>query len=127
MRRKTMSKKILIVDDEPSMRQTLNVRLTSQGFDVVEAGDGNEGYQKALSEKPDLIILDLLMPNVDGIEASNLLKENDQTKGIPVIFLTALQSKKQEKQQGHLVGSETIFAKPFDSKELLEEIQKILA
>ena len=83
-------KLILIIDDELSIRRVLGRRLTAWGYRVAEAADGRIGVQLAQQESPDLILLDVMMPVCDGIEASRLLKEDPGTKEIPIIFLTAL-------------------------------------
>ena|SRR6185436_16093086 len=82
--------KILIVEDEEILLTALSEELKQEGFDAVGAKDGMEGVEKAAAEKPDLILLDLVMPRLDGIGALKQLKENDETKNIPVVILTNL-------------------------------------
>lgn len=83
------SKKILVVEDEPDMRQALAESLTHDGFEVVEAANGGEGLEKAISRRPDLIILDILMPKVDGIEMLKRVRGyNEWGRKVPVIMLT---------------------------------------
>ena len=119
-----MSKKILIADDEPMVLNQLKLRLVAEGFQVIQASDGAEAVQKARSERPDLIILDILMPGMDGVDAATALKDHAETKDIPLIFLTAIQTKAGEREQGHMMGKNLIFAKPFDGKELVDNIRK---
>ncbi len=82
--------KVLIVEDEEILLTALSEELKQEGFDVAGAKDGQEGVEKAASEKPDLILLDLVMPRLDGIGALKQLKENDDTRAIPVVILTNL-------------------------------------
>jgi DNA-binding response OmpR family regulator len=117
-------RKILLVDDEPDMIKVLKAGLRESGFDVVTAGDGKVGLEKAQTEHPDLIILDLLMPVMDGTELGQILKDDPRTNNIPVIFLTALGI--TETRAGYKVaGPNVIFAKPFDIKELVDKIEEI--
>lgn len=83
-------RKILVVDDAPDIRMVLKARLASNGFQVLEAADGPSGIRIAETERPDLILLDILIPGKDGIEVYAALRQQPATKGIPIIFLTAL-------------------------------------
>jgi len=121
-----MSEKILVVDDEPAILTAIQKRLSVEGYEVIAATGGKEAIIKARAGKPDLIILDILMPDMDGIAVSNTLKENPDTKDIPIIFLTALQTKKDEKKQGTGIGNSVVFAKPYDSNELIKQIKMTL-
>jgi len=85
-----MSKTLLVVDDNEDMRSVLAYQLTARGYQVIMATNGQEGIDKALAEKPDLILLDILMPVMDGTEAAAQLKEDPRTKNIPILFLTSL-------------------------------------
>ena len=85
-----MPKTILIADDNDDLRSILGYQLQQSGYRVLGASDGRQAFEKAKFEKPDLIILDILMPGVDGSEAASLLKADTATSKIPVIFLTAL-------------------------------------
>ena len=85
-----MSKRILIVEDEPDMVAIMKLTLESKGFKVIAAYDGEEGLQKAKSEKPDLIILDVLMPKISGDDLATILKKEPETYNIPLIYLTNL-------------------------------------
>lgn len=85
------NKKILVVEDEPDMRQALAESLTHEGFEVIEASNGGEGLEEAISRHPDLIILDILMPKVNGMEMMKKLRQNSAWgKGVPIIMLTNL-------------------------------------
>jgi len=118
-------KKILIVDDEVGILTLLSERLSSSGYDVLKADNGLDALDIAKDKLPDLIILDIMMPHMDGMAVSQRLKENISTKDIPVIFLTALQGKKEE-SDSHKSGKNIIFSKPFDSKELLAKIKQLI-
>ena len=121
------AKKILVADDEPMIRKTLRLRLASEGFEVLEAADGAEVIEIAKTQRPDLIILDILMPHMNGVEASIALKQDKTTSDIPVIFLTALvPGKKDVSGTGKAVGDHIVFAKPFQFNRLLEEIKVLV-
>jgi len=88
-----MKKKILIVDDEPRVQKIIAKKLRMEGFEPISAFDGKEGLEKAASEKPDLILLDIIMPKLDGISVLKKLKEDSEIDKIPVIILTNLSGK----------------------------------
>ncbi|HAJ56927.1 MAG TPA: hypothetical protein DCL35_04070 [Candidatus Omnitrophica bacterium] len=117
-------RKILIVDDEPDVLTLLGERLTKAGYDVIKASSGKEAIDIAENKAPDLIILDIAMPGLDGSETATLLREAPKTKGIPILFLTCLFTKQEEKMCGHLLGQNFFIAKPYDAAELLTEIDK---
>ena len=121
------AKKILIVDDEPDVLLVLGKRLTSSGYDVVKAASGQAGLIKAKAERPDLIIMDMMMPGMSGEEVAQELKTDRETGSIPILFLTALFTKRDETTKGHAVGGQTFFAKPYDPEELLAEVKRRLA
>lgn len=121
--------KILVVDDEQELLEMLKDRLEANDFEVVLASDGEEGIRMAKSEKPDLVIMDIMMPNMDGGMAVRTLKDNPQTAGIPVIFLTATLDKSEEKQEQKVNIEETFYpamAKPYDPEKLLMVVNKAL-
>lgn len=118
-------KKILVVDDEPEMVALLKTRLSANGYEVATAYKGAEALEKARASRPDLILLDILMPGLDGIEVSQVLKKSD-LKEVPVIFITALRKKREQESRGDRVGGNLIFAKPFKAEELLAKIQEAL-
>jgi len=119
-------KKILIVDDEKDILLTLGKRLESEGYTVITADNGSDAIVLARSKLPDIILLDVLMPGIDGGKIAEKLKDNLETKNIPVIFLTALLSKTEECQYNHTIGGHITFAKPVDTGELLTQIKKLL-
>ncbi|MFA5157317.1 MAG: response regulator [Candidatus Omnitrophota bacterium] len=120
-----MAKKILLVDDEPDIVTTIKMRLEATGYEVTVATDGNTAYNKAKSENPDLIILDLMLPDMDGYQVCRLLKFDQRYKNIPVIMLTA-KSQKEDKEWGEKVGADCYITKPFDLKELTAKIKELL-
>jgi len=119
-------KKILIVDDEVDMLSLLETRLSAAGYSVIKAADGKEGLRLARKERPDMIILDIMMPGLGGGEVAEILKSDSSTKEIPVIFLTCLYTKEEETSQGHAISGNFFIAKPFDQNELLSEIKQRL-
>lgn len=121
----TVKNKILVVDDEPQLANFIRMRLEANKFKVILASDGIEGLKKTQEEKPDLILLDILMPNLDGFGMLRKLKEDDKTKSIPVIILTA-QDKPQNISRALEIGANDYMAKPFESKIMLEKIRKLL-
>ena len=119
-------KKILIVDDEKDVLFMLEKRLTAEGYFVITANNGRDAVTLARTKSPDLIILDVVMPNMEGGEVAEHLKENIRTKNIPVIFLTALLSKNEEYKENHIIAGNITFAKPIDTGELLAQIKRLL-
>lgn len=117
--------KVLIADDDPAIQELIRLNLELQGYQVIIASNGVETVRKALSERPDLIILDILMPEMDGYEVMRLLKNSEETSAIPVIVLTAYAS-----DTGALVswleGAEGYLAKPFNPDELLMLVERVL-
>lgn len=121
-----IKKRILIVDDEKDILTVLEKRLVSAGYDVIKADSGNEAIRIAKEQHPDLIVLDIIMPEIDGSMVAETLKQDVNTKGIPVIFLTCLLTKKEESRLGHEIHGHFFIAKPFDQEELLKEIRKTI-
>lgn len=119
-------KKILVVDDEKDMLLMLEKRLTAEGYSVITTTEGTNAVSLAKSHRPDIIILDVVMPEMDGGEVAAKLKEHPSTRSIPVIFLTALLTKTEEYQGNHTVSRNITFAKPFDMRELLARIKELL-
>ena len=120
------SQAILIVDDTPDIIEVLTRRLSSWGYRVLAAHSGEEGIQVARAQRPDLILLDHMMPKMKGRDALRYLKDDPQTKDIPVIFLTALELPDHVKA-GMELGAEDYIVKPFDMSDLKERITVCLA
>ena len=121
-----MADKILIVDDEPEMVEMLQSRLGHNGYEVITAVTGEDCLVKAEEEKPDIILLDVLLPGISGFEVSKKLKANKTTKDIPVIMVTALIGE-DAKVKGLERGAKYFISKPFDPEDLLSQIKTILA
>lgn len=118
-------KKILIVDDEPLNVKLLKAKLTCDKFLTMEAYSGHECLELVEKELPDIILLDLMMPGIDGFDVTKILKNDDRTKSIPVIHITALDSSK-DKAKALKVGADEFLNKPINTKELLTRIRTLL-
>ncbi|MEW6552668.1 MAG: response regulator [Actinomycetota bacterium] len=117
-------KKILVIDDEPAVHRLLQIILADEGFDIVGM-EGHEGSGNVVSRsKPDLIILDIRMPEVDGLEVLSMLKSDEETSNIPVIILTA-SGRHGDKEMARRLGAERYFTKPFQPAELLKAIRAL--
>lgn len=112
-----MKKNVLIIDDEVGIRNLLKFRLVSFGFDVLIAEDGYTGIELAKSKKPDLIILDIMMPYLNGIEVCKKLKSDYETRDIPVVFLSVL-AQKEDIEMGKEAGGDFFLTKPYDPEKL---------
>ncbi len=122
-----MANKIMIVDDEPDVVDLVKIVLKSEGYEVVTANSGKEALDKIGNELPDLVLLDIMMPQMDGWEVYNHIKSNSKTKDIPVAMLTA-KSQSIDKMIGlHVVQVDDYITKPFGRAELLERVKKILS
>jgi CheY-like chemotaxis protein len=120
------NKKILIVDDEADILTTFSNRLRLNGYQVTTASDGREALEKADSEKPDLILLDLMMPGIDGFSVLEALKSNPKHKHIPVI-ITSVKFHRDSMDKAAGLGADDYLSKPFVASDLLEKIEKLLA
>jgi two-component system alkaline phosphatase synthesis response regulator PhoP len=118
--------KILIVDDEPSLRLLVKATLSvNKSFELLEACDGSEALSRAQNEKPDLILLDVMMPKLSGFEVCEKLKNDQSTKNIIIIMLTA-KGQQSDKDWALSVGTDYFLTKPFSPIELFNLIEKIL-
>ena len=118
-------KKILIVDDEPSVRQVLR-RTLNKNYIVLEAEDGKEAVNIALSEKPDLVLMDLMMPKMDGYTACHTIKNDPVTKVIPVVMLTAVGLELNVRLSREM-GADGYITKPFRSQDLLDSVSSFVS
>lgn len=118
-------KKILVVDDEVELVKAVQIRLGQAGYEVLVAYDGQEGLDKAKKENPDLIILDLMIPKIDGYKVCGLLKADTRYNKIPVIMFTA-RAQESDIQTGKEVGVDAYIIKPFDHQMLLGKIKELL-
>lgn len=117
--------KILIVDDEPDILEMVGVNLKSAGYEVVTAADGADALRKAHSQAPHLIVLDVLLPESDGLEVCKGLRRDAKTAGIPIIMLTAKASE-VDRVVGLELGADDYMTKPFSPRELVLRIKKLL-
>jgi DNA-binding response OmpR family regulator len=117
---------ILVLEDDPSVQTLMRKQLTAHGFKVTTASDGLDGLMKLEQVKPDLIICDVMMPNLDGIEFVKAVKGHGDTKAIPVIFLTA-KTDPRSMIDGINVGARFYVTKPFAIDDLLSKVQRALS
>ena len=124
----TESKKILIIDDEEDVVTYLTTFFADNGFTAIFANDGKAGVQKAITEKPDIITLDVSMPEESGVRALRDLQTNEVTKNIPVIIVTGVSSdfKKFIETRKQVHAPEGYFEKPIDRDKLLEKVKELL-
>lgn len=120
------AKKVLIVDDEAFIREMVRVKLGFCGIDTIEGSNGLEGLEQAVRAKPDLILLDIMMPKMDGIELCLRLKSNPDTSRIPVIMLTA-RGERSAKERSEALGVKDYLTKPFSLQVLADRILEILS
>ena len=124
-KKNSVTTKILVVDDEPDLVSTVRYRLEYCKFDVVTAGNGDEGLEKAASEKPDLILLDIDMPGMNGHEMLGHLRNRPDLRDIPVIMCTAM-CEAEDIAEASSRGVVDYIAKPFDFSELVEKISNVV-
>jgi two-component system response regulator ResD len=117
-----MSFKVLIADDEPQIREILNVYFTKEGFQVVEAGDGKEAMEKISKERPDILLLDVMMPVMDGLEVCTQVR---QKYDLPIIMLTA-KGEDDDRILGLEKGADDYITKPFNTKEVVARVKAVL-
>lgn len=120
-----MKKRILIVDDEEDIVDVVKTRLESVGYEIDCAYDGKEGFDKVKAHKPDLVILDIMMPGLNGSTLCGMLKFDEEYMHIPVIILTA-RSTMLDKEIGEAVGADAYIVKPFDTAELVATIKSLI-
>lgn len=117
--------KILVVDDDRAINELIKVNLKLSGYSVIQAFDGVEGFALAKQEQPNLAILDVMMPNVDGYTVAQRIRQYEPLKNIPILMLTAL-SDIQDKGRGFDIGVDDYLVKPFDMEELKMRIKALL-
>ena len=122
----TVPARILLVDDEVPIIKVVSKRLEIEGFAVSVAMDGQEGVRKAHTERPDLILLDLMMPKMNGFEACAALKGDPATRHIPIVILSA-KTQEEDERRALACGADAYFKKPFQAPILMEGIRKLLA
>ena len=120
-----MAKKIFIADDESGFVSTLRTRLEFEGFEITTAPDGKAALELIPQEMPDLVLLDIMMPAVNGYQVCRELKGNEDTSSIPILMLTA-KSQESDKLWGKEAGADDYVTKPFDMGDLIEKIRELL-
>lgn len=116
--------RILVVDDDPVILRLIEVNLDLEGFEVITADRGEDAIEQARSATPDLIILDLMMPEMSGWEIAERLQKDDETKGIPLVFLSA-RTQDEDRRRGQELGVAGYVTKPFDPADLVDTIRKL--
>ncbi len=118
-------KKILVVEDDALIRELLKINLEAAGFTIVLATDGFQGLEMARTESPELIVLDIMLPKMDGFKVCRILKFDDKYKHIPIIMLTA-RIQEVDKETGFKTGADAYMTKPFEPEELIKKINQVL-
>jgi len=121
-----MTKKILLVEDEPDLAATVQLRLEMQGYEVSHAADGQEALNKARAEVPDLIILDIMLPKMDGYKVCRMLKFDEKYRKIPVMMFSA-RAQEKDKQTAMECGADDYLIKPFEPNILFGKVKELLA
>lgn len=121
-----MSKRILVVDDEMYIVNILDFSLESEGFRVSSASNGEQALRMAVEENFDLIVLDVMMPKIDGFEVCRALKAKEETKQVPIILLTA-KDRDADRKKGEEVGCDAYMTKPFSPGRLIERVRELLS
>ena len=117
--------KILVCDDEANIRNIMDFSLEAEGFLVVPTADGESALQAAMTEEPDLVILDVMMPGADGLTVCRELKQNPRTRHIPILILTA-RAGKDAREQGLEAGADEYITKPFSPQRLVDKVNELL-
>ena len=117
--------KVLIIDDEPELVEMVSLRLEANDYQVISASDGQEGLDRARTEKPDLIILDLMLPKIEGYKVCRLLKFDEKYKNIPIILFTS-RAQESDIKLGGEVGADAYITKPFEPDMLLAKVSELL-
>ncbi|MCX5711473.1 MAG: response regulator [Candidatus Omnitrophica bacterium] len=118
-------KKILIIEDEVDQVLLLRTRLEANGYEIVSAFDGKEGLKKVADTKPDLILLDIMLPGIDGFYVFKRLKDDPKYSNIPVIIITAVGDPDIEKKSA-AIGADACIRKPYESEDLVEKVKKLI-
>jgi len=118
--------RVLVIDDDPVILELLRVNFEIEGFDVITASDGEEGFARAQALHPDVVISDIMMPKRDGLQLLGDLKGSPGTEDLPVILLSA-KAQKSEVQQGLDLGADDYITKPFDPIKLIDRLNAVVA
>lgn len=117
--------RILIVEDEESLLKLESILLSSKGYSVTGVMDGNSALEEITANRPDLVVLDIMLPELDGFEVCKRVKENPATRNIPVVMLTAKKNS-QDQARGMQVGADAYITKPFKSAQVIDVIESLL-
>jgi two-component system, OmpR family, alkaline phosphatase synthesis response regulator PhoP len=117
--------KLLVVEDDGDIRELISFNLEMCGYEVIRASDGQEGWEKARSEMPDLVVLDLMLPGLDGFEVCKRLKSENATRAVPIIMLTA-RSEEESMVKGLELGADDYVTKPFSPRVLVARVKAVL-
>lgn len=120
-----MNNKILVVDDDPAINELIKVNLELCGYKVIQAFDGTKGFALCKQETPSLVVLDVMMPEVDGFTVAQRIRKNEETKNTPILMLTAL-SQLNDKVNGFNIGVDDYLVKPFEMEELQVRVRALL-
>jgi DNA-binding response OmpR family regulator len=120
-----MATRVLVIDDEAPIRLLCRVNLEAEGMEVLEAADGPSGLEKARAEIPDVVLLDVMMPGLDGWRVAEELLDDDRTAGIPIVFLTA-RAELRDRARGIDLGGVDYVTKPFNPVELAPQVRDLL-
>jgi DNA-binding response OmpR family regulator len=118
-------KRILVVDDEPDVRELVVYRMQRSGYEVIAAKNGEEAFELACTEVPDLVVADVMMPRLNGYELTRKLRDDERTRSIPVILLTS-RSQEADVSQGFDAGADDYLKKPFNPDELVQRVRAVL-
>jgi len=118
--------RVLVIDDESPIRLLCRVNLEAEGMEVLEAGDGPSGLETARAERPDVVLLDVMMPGLDGWRVAEELLDDDRTSSIPIVFLTA-RAELRDRARGIDLGGVDYVTKPFNPVELAPLVRELLA
>ncbi len=121
-----MAKKILLVDDEPDILKVVTFRLRKTGYEIITAEDGQKALDLIKAQRPDLVLLDLNLPIIDGSEVCKQVKADDELKSIPIILLTATSSMNKIADKAKEIKADDYLIKPFDPEELLKRVKKFI-
>ena len=120
-----INKKILIIDDEPDLVKTLQITLQQENYECLTAHDGKQGLRRAYEWKPDLIVLDVMLPGMDGYQVCRALKLNARLKQVPIIMLT-VKASTENRIMGEASGAAHYITKPFSEEKLIAKIEELL-
>lgn len=118
--------RVLVAEDSPTVRRLVCGRLLADGYEVIEAHDGAQAFEMAISERPDALVLDKVMPKLDGFEVVRMLREREETRTVPIVMLTE-HSNEEDVLSGLTLGVDEYMPKPFSPRELSLRLDRLLA